>query len=137
MLISQDVTEELIERLKQDDIVSALVGQLQESYPELVAPLIHERDLYLAWSMKRSKAVNGTQRVVAVVGRGHLRGVVYALLHDDGKLRFSDLVSQRNTSAYKQKAKKDAAVRFVLESLLAAGLYVAWTSYTAVPGGAL
>ncbi len=25
----------------------------------MVGPLLHERDLYLAWSLKRSKAVNG------------------------------------------------------------------------------
>ncbi len=54
------------------------------SYPELVAPLITERDLYLAWSLKRSKAVNGAGVVVGVVGRGHLRGVVHALLRDRG-----------------------------------------------------
>lgn len=54
------------------------------SYPELVAPLVTERDLYLAWSLKRSKAVNGASRVVGVVGRGHMRGVVYALLRDQG-----------------------------------------------------
>ena len=26
---------------------------------QVVGPLLHERDLYLAWSLKRSKAVNG------------------------------------------------------------------------------
>lgn len=45
---------------------------------------MHERDLYLAWSCKRSKAVNGATSVVAVVGKGHLRGVCYALTHDAG-----------------------------------------------------
>lgn len=43
---------------------------------------MHERDLYLAWSLKRSKAVNGARAVVGVVGKGHLRGVCYALTHD-------------------------------------------------------
>lgn len=46
--------------------------------------MITERDLYLAWSLKRSKAVNGAGVVVGVVGRGHLRGVVHALLRDRG-----------------------------------------------------
>ena len=52
---------------------------------QLVGPLVHERDLYLAWSLKRSKAVNGARTVVGVVGRGHLRGVCYALTHDAGE----------------------------------------------------
>ncbi len=30
--------------------------------------LTRRSDLYLAWSLKRSKAVNGTRRVVGVVG---------------------------------------------------------------------
>ena len=34
-----------------------------------MGPLIHERDVYLAWSLKRSKAVNGCQRVVGVMVR--------------------------------------------------------------------
>ena len=53
--------------------------------PQLVASLVHERDLYLAWSLKRSKAVNGARAVVGVVGKGHLRGVCYALTHDAGE----------------------------------------------------
>lgn len=48
--------------------------------------------MYLAWSLKRSKAVNGTQRVVGVVGRGHLRGIVWGMTRDSGQLRFTDLV---------------------------------------------
>ena len=56
---------------------------------QVVAPLLHERDMYLAWSLKRSKAVNGINRVVGVVGKGHLRGVLYHLTHPEasGSLR--------------------------------------------------
>lgn len=57
---------------------------LYRRYPEMVAPLITERDLYLAWSLKRSKAVCGARCVVGVMGRGHLRGVVHALANDAG-----------------------------------------------------
>ena len=49
----------------------------------MVAPLLHERDMYLAWSLKRSKAVDGTKRVVGVIGKGHLRGVLYHLTHPE------------------------------------------------------
>lgn len=31
----------------------------RDVYLQVVGPLLHERDLYLAWSLKRSKAVNG------------------------------------------------------------------------------
>eukprot|EP00898_Chlorokybus_atmophyticus_P002794 jgi/Chlat1/3515/Chrsp23S08823 len=73
---------------------------LAEQFPSLMSPLIHERDTYLAWSLKRSKAVNGVADVVGVVGAGHLRGIAYALLHDHGSLKFKDLVGSH--SARKQ-----------------------------------
>ncbi|XP_028756337.1 traB domain-containing protein isoform X2 [Neltuma alba] len=49
---------------------------------------------YLAWSLKRSKAVNKCKKVVGVIGKGHMNGVVYALISDQGNLRFRDLVGQ-------------------------------------------
>uniref|UniRef100_K7N3M7 TraB domain-containing protein n=1 Tax=Glycine max TaxID=3847 RepID=K7N3M7_SOYBN len=68
--------------------------QLSFSYPSLLSPLIHERDIYLAWSLKRSKAVNNSKNVVGVIGKGHMNGVIYALLSDTGNLRFRDLVGK-------------------------------------------
>lgn len=53
--------------------------------------MLHERDLYLSWSLKRSKAVNGSKTVVGIIGKGHMPGVVYHLLQDSSKLRFRDL----------------------------------------------
>ncbi|KAL6005572.1 hypothetical protein ACLOJK_006139 [Asimina triloba] len=67
---------------------------LSFSYPSLLQPLIHERDTYLAWSLKRSKAVNQNKCVVGVIGKGHMNGVVYALLSDQGDLRFRDLAGK-------------------------------------------
>lgn len=62
--------------------------------------LVDERDLYLAWSLKRSEAVKGRKTVVGIVGRAHVDGVLNACEYDDGfrrrgetpPLRFRDLV---------------------------------------------
>lgn len=62
---------------------------------QVASALLHERDLYLAWSLKRSKAVNGCKTVVGVMGRGHLAGVVYHLFQESSLLRFRDLVGTR------------------------------------------
>ena len=48
------VNTELVERLKDDDAVSSLFTQLGATYPQLLQPLVHERDLYLAWSLQVS-----------------------------------------------------------------------------------
>lgn len=72
-----------------------LYEKLSFSFPSLLQPLIHERDTYLAWSLKRSKAVNESKRVVGVIGRGHMNGVIYALISDQGNLRFRDLAGKK------------------------------------------
>ncbi|TYK01039.1 traB domain-containing protein [Cucumis melo var. makuwa] len=50
---------------------------------------------YLAWSLKRSNAVNKSKRVVRVIGRGHMNGVIYAITSDQGNLRFRDLAGKK------------------------------------------
>ncbi|XP_015867547.3 uncharacterized protein LOC107405055 isoform X2 [Ziziphus jujuba] len=83
-----------------DDSTFQLYEQLGFSYPSLLQPLIHERDTYLAWSLKRSKAVNNCKRVVGVIGKGHMNGVIYALVSDQGNLRFRDLAGKRPGQGY-------------------------------------
>ena len=34
-----------------------MLAEFSERFPEVMLPLIHERDVYLAWSLSRSKAV--------------------------------------------------------------------------------
>lgn len=90
-----DVSKGNLEKLKTDDSMSTMFKELSKFYPSLLQPLIHERDVYLAWSLKRSKAVNGSKKVVGIIGRGHMCGVVHALKHDHNHLRFRDLVGGR------------------------------------------
>jgi pheromone shutdown protein TraB len=88
-----------------DDTVDVMLAALAEAFPSITAPLVTERDAYLAWSLKRSRAVCGKRRVVGVVGRAHLAGVVAALQRDCGgdTLVFKDLVGQRSSSGGKRK----------------------------------
>jgi len=63
---------------------SSTYEALDRVIPGLTTPLLEERDAYLAWSCGRSKAVReqGTEVVVGVVGKAHLRGMVHALTVD-------------------------------------------------------
>ncbi|XP_047075591.1 traB domain-containing protein isoform X1 [Lolium rigidum] len=83
-----------------------LYEKLSSSYPSLLQPLIHERDMYLAWSLKRSKAVNKSKTVVGVIGKGHMNGVVYALMSDQGELRFHDLVGRDSSETWASSIAK-------------------------------
>ncbi|KAK0594838.1 hypothetical protein LWI29_001125 [Acer saccharum] len=95
---SSDMSLNDIKEPSPDDSSFQLYEQLSSSYPSLLQPLIHERDTYLAWSLKRSKAVNNGKRVVGVIGKGHMNGVIYALISDQGNLRFRDLAGKKSSS---------------------------------------
>ena len=52
------IDSELVESLKEDEAVSVLFSRLGSEYPNLLQALVLERDLFLAWSLKRSKVIH-------------------------------------------------------------------------------
>ncbi|CAN6481165.1 unnamed protein product [Victoria cruziana] len=90
-----ELTGEINEDLQALDSPSQLYKGLSLYFPSLLQPLMYERDVYIAWSLKRSKAVNNCKQVVGIIGASHMNGVIYALASDQGQLRFRDLVGGR------------------------------------------
>ncbi len=78
MLDGPDVTEEQLEELREQDVLNEMMGELGRRHPALKRVLIDERDAYLAQKIRDSKG----DRVVAVVGAGHLQGIVEMLESD-------------------------------------------------------
>ncbi len=72
---TQEISEEQMAELRQKDVLSEMMNELGEAMPVLKRVLIDERDTYLAEKMRRSKG----EKVVAVVGAGHVQGIVKAL----------------------------------------------------------
>lgn len=66
-----------------DELLESL-QRFGSHFPSLYDALIQERDRYLAWASKRSKAVNGSKRVVLVMGALHVPGVLEAIAADNG-----------------------------------------------------
>lgn len=95
--------------------------------------MVDERDLYLAWSLKRSKAVNGCKTVVGVVGLGHLAGVVYHL-KTPSQLRFRDLVGSRQQRK-QQGSIPGWVVVLVSNVALAVVLQLLWEFFSHRAGG--
>jgi pheromone shutdown-related protein TraB len=71
MFNKEDITEEEIEKLKSEDILTAALQDLATSFPRLKSTLIDERDQYLAEKIKSSPG----KKIVAVVGAGHVPGI--------------------------------------------------------------
>ncbi|XP_058740011.1 uncharacterized protein LOC131612221 isoform X1 [Vicia villosa] len=129
---SSEISTNNVEKASSDDGTLQLYEQLSFSYPSLLSPLIHERDTYLAWSLKRSKAVNNCKRVVGVIGKGHMNGVIYSLLADTGDLRFRDLTG-KNSSDGGSGGWIDGIVKSLARDTVIG--IVLWALYELINGG--
>lgn len=76
---SDSVDEKTIEELKQEDMLSHLMEEMARDLPVIKSVLIDERDAYLACSLWQQPY----DKVVAVLGAGHLDGVERYLQQED------------------------------------------------------
>jgi pheromone shutdown-related protein TraB len=68
---AEDITAEEIERMKQQDVLEALLSEVGRSLPMLKTILIDERDRFLAAKIRQAPG----RKIVAVVGAGHVPGI--------------------------------------------------------------
>jgi pheromone shutdown-related protein TraB len=66
-----EVSEEELARIREQDVVTEVMNELGRMMPDLKRVLIDERDAYLAHEILEAKG----QKVVAVVGAGHVEGM--------------------------------------------------------------
>jgi pheromone shutdown-related protein TraB len=66
-----DLSQEDIERMKQEDVLNALLEEVGAAQPVIRKILIDERDRYLAQKIKDAPGAH----IVAVVGAGHVPGI--------------------------------------------------------------
>lgn len=64
-----------IEALKQQDQLETMMGEMGKAFPEIKKRLIDERDIYLAQKLRAAPG----ERIVAVVGAGHVPGMLQAI----------------------------------------------------------
>lgn len=71
-IFSRDsISEEELEKLKEQDTINAMLNEFTETFPRLKKPLIDERDQYLAQKIKDAPG----EKVVAVLGAAHVPGI--------------------------------------------------------------
>lgn len=74
---SEKLTVEKIEELKQSDMVTKLIQELGHKAPTIKKVLVDERDAFIANQILK----NSGQKMVCVVGAGHLDGIKELLQH--------------------------------------------------------
>jgi pheromone shutdown-related protein TraB len=70
-----EISAEQVEKLKDRDTVTDMLHELARVMPGVKTPLIDERDAYLMGSVEQAPG----SRIVAIVGAGHVNGMVAGL----------------------------------------------------------
>jgi len=71
IVVNEDITEEELEKMKSEDMLTSSLNELAHSFPQFKAIIIDERDKYLAQKIKKAPG----DKVVAVLGAGHIPGI--------------------------------------------------------------
>jgi len=118
----EELSEEDLRKLRQKDVLSEMMSDVAELFPQLSRVLIEERDTYLAHKIRESEG----RRVVAVVGAGHLEGIRKELA-DDRDVDLSELEKiPTPSSAWKW-------VGWIVPAVILGGLgWIAWKNGTAM-----
>ncbi len=77
-----EIDPEEIERLKQGDVLDSAFSEFAAEAGDLYRPLIDERDRYMAARLRQEIETHGYNRILAVVGAGHLNGLAGHLESD-------------------------------------------------------
>lgn len=103
-LSGEEIDKELLERLKEKDIMTELIEELSREIPSAKKILIDERDAYIADKIASIKA----GKIVAVLGAGHIQGVERLLkenAEEGGKSREEELKELEAVPESKSRAK--------------------------------
>lgn len=80
-LFTEKIDTDMIEQLKKQDQLEAIMAEFAEQFPEIKRRLIDERDTYLAQKIRTAPG----QTIVAIIGAGHVDGIK-SQIHQDQPL---------------------------------------------------
>ncbi|CAN1220312.1 TraB domain-containing protein [Linum perenne] len=72
-LSSPEELKKMLKEMDDVDMLTLVIQEMSKEYPTLMETLVHERDQYMSSMLHRYASEHSS--VVAVVGRGHLRGI--------------------------------------------------------------
>ncbi|MBN1413281.1 MAG: TraB/GumN family protein [Spirochaetales bacterium] len=86
-LVKEKLSAEEIEKLKEKNVLENMMDELAEFLPSVKTVLIDERDRYLASKIFEAQG----KKIVAVVGAGHMNGLIDHLRQFDAGLASTDV----------------------------------------------
>lgn len=120
---SEEIDEEAIEKLKEGDILESTFTEFAQQSPELYQALITERDRYMAARLRTENAGRDGNRVLVVVGAGHLDGLAKHLAEDG-----ADPAAEVEELDYvPPRARWPRAIPWVIAALIFTGFYIGFS----------
>ena len=116
---SEEIDEDAIEKLKEGDILESTFTEFAEQSPELYDALIAERDRYMAARLREENAGRTGNRVLVVVGAGHLDGLARHLAEDTA----DPSEEARRLAEQPPKARWPKVIPWVITALVLTGFY--------------
>ncbi len=75
----EKVSEDVINKLKQGDMLESALTEFADKAPSLYVPLIQERDRYMAARLQKIAESDKPERILVVIGAGHQAGMMQYL----------------------------------------------------------
>ncbi len=92
IFVGEEVTEQQVEDLKEGDMLHSLVEEFGEVLPSVKKVLIDERDQYMVGKLvEMAKASDGPKNILAMVGAGHLVGMLPTFENPPGPEAMAEL----------------------------------------------
>jgi len=92
IFVGEEVSEQQIEDLKRGDMLHSVVEEFGESLPQFKEVLIDERDEYMTGKLvELANTPGGPKKILALVGAGHLVGMLPAFNRPPGRERIEEL----------------------------------------------
>ena len=68
-----------LRKVPGDELIEKMVAVVKERYPSFYKVLIEDRNKYMVNKLKKIMDINPDKKIVAVVGAGHVKGMIYLL----------------------------------------------------------
>lgn len=101
----EEITEEELEKLKSEDMLTSMLSELGKSFPKLKLALIDERDKYLSHKIKTAPG----KKVVAILGAGHVPGVKEEIKKEQNLQELNEIPPKSNVAK---------AIKWVIPALI-------------------
>jgi len=88
------IDAEMIEKIQEEDMLSSMLKELSKEIPNIKGVLIDERDVYIAGKIKNALEGSEKKKMVAVVGAGHMQGII-ANLDKQPDLQMLEAIPQK------------------------------------------